>query len=193
MPYARGGRPGRPSAHGVPGVAESPPRRDQPRVEGHVHHPHRPGTSEAERCYRVNGLPLVGSTGGATSPVHRGRRWQTGPNTRRRRPPLSPPRAPWNTPAHISVIIRPQGQEAVHPPGRKWHKPRQGPCRSPWWRPPYGQEPDDGNCKGRGLLPRRQAPFEADGDSPDPGQVRGPGAATPKARDGAPLGEGHLP
>ena len=191
VPYARGGRPGRPSAHGVPGVADSPHGETNPGWRATCPSPNRAGTPEAERCYRVNGATPCAVHRGATSPVHRGRRWPTRPGTHRRRPLLSH-RVHRGTPRPHSRYHQAPGSGSG-PLGRKWRKPRQGPCRSPWWRPPHGQEPDDGNCTGRGLLLRRQAPFEADGDSSGPGHVRGPRAATPKARDGDPLREGHQP
>ena len=65
VPYARGGRPGRPSAHGVPGVAESPHGETNPGWRAMCPSPNRAGTSEAERCYRVNGATPCA--------VHRGR------------------------------------------------------------------------------------------------------------------------
>ena len=190
-PTPGGGRPGRPSAHGGPGVAESPHGETNPGWRAMCPSPNRAGTPEAERCYRVNGATPCAVHRGATSPVHRGRRGPTRPNTRRRRPLLSH-RVHRGTPRPHSRYHQAPGSGSG-PLGRKWRKLRQGPRRSPWWRPPHGQELDDGKCTGRGLPPSRQAPFEADGDPPGPGHVRGPRAATPKARDGAPLREGHLP
>ena len=154
VPYARGGRPGRPSAHGVPGVADSPHGETNSGWRASCPSPNRAGTPAAERCYRVNGVtPCV---------VHRGGDFASTPGSAVVNPAEHPtsaptvesPSAPWNPPRPHSRYHQAPGSGSG-PLERKWCKPPHGPRRSPWWVPPHWHEPDNGNCMGRGPLSRR--------------------------------------
>ena len=96
-----------------PGVADRPHGETNPGWRATRPSPNRAGMPEAERCYRVNGVTPCVVHRGATSLVHRGRRWPTRPNTRRRRPPLSH-RGHRGTPRPHSRYHQAQGQEAAH-------------------------------------------------------------------------------